>query len=172
MNEFDIIFDSKNINFVKITESLINDYLQMVNDTNVSKYISLKSRIFTYQDEINWIKEKKENNIVIFSMIEKSTNEFIGNIEILDIENNICEFAICITPKKQGKHYATESIERFIEYCLNELKLDGIELSVYSHNQKAISCYKKLGFLEYKRDKNVGKFEGKVIDDIYMRLKN
>lgn len=168
--QFEIVFDSKNIYFVKITEDLINDYLQMVNDRDVSKNISLKDRFFTLEDEMNWIKKKNENNAIIFSMIEKSTNEFIGNIEIMSIENNIGELAICITSKKQGKHFGTEAINRFIEYCLNDLRLEGLELSVYSHNQKAINCYCKIGFVEYKRDKNVGVYENLSIDDIYMRL--
>ena len=69
----------------------------------------------------------------------------------------------------QNKHYGRESIIRFIEYCLEKLKLDNLELSVYSSNEKAINLYKKLGFVEYKRDKNVGNCNGIFIDDIYMK---
>lgn len=172
MEKFNVVFDSKNINFVKVTKYLIDDYLKMVNNPDVSKYISLKQRFFTYDDELKRIKEKLESNSIIFSMIEKSTNEFVGNLEIMNIENNIAEFAICITPEKQGKKYGKESIKRFVEYCFEEIKLDGVELSVYSHNQKAINCYKKLGFAQYKIENNVGKYNGLSIDDIYMKLDN
>ena len=90
----------------------------------------------------------------------------------MKIENGIGEIAICITNDKQGKHYGSESIERFIKYCFEELKLVGIELSVYSHNERAINCYKKLGFVTYRVDKNIGTYDGMSIDDIYMRLEN
>ena len=112
---------------------------------------------------------KITNNSVIFSMIEKNTNKFIGNIELLEINNNIGDLAICITPTMQNKHYGGEAITRFISYCLEELKLDNIELSVYSHNEKAINLYKKLGFVEYKRDTNIGTVNEQYVDDIYMK---
>ena len=119
---------------------------------------------------MKWIENKLNNDNIVFSMIEKGTNKFIGNIELLEISNKIGELAICITPSMQNKHYGSESILRFIKYCFEELELENIELSVYSHNDKAISLYKKLGFVEYRRDENVGIFNNKNIDDIYMRL--
>ena len=41
----------------------------MVNNHEVSKFISLKNRSFTYEDEIKWVENKLNNNNVIFSMI-------------------------------------------------------------------------------------------------------
>ena len=166
------VFESKNICFININKNLVNDYLEMVNNPEVSKYISLKNRIFTYDDELKWIENKLLNKKKVFSMIEKNSNKFIGNIELLEVNNNIGELAICITQTMQNKHYGSESIIRFIKYCLEELRLDNIELSVYSHNEKAINLYKKLGFVEYKRDVNVGIYNGQIIDDIYMKYVN
>lgn len=68
-----IIFESNNIYFVKVSLDLIDDYLKMVNNHEVSKFISLKSRSFTYEDEIKWVENKLNNNNVVFSMIEKDT---------------------------------------------------------------------------------------------------
>ena len=110
------------------------------------------------------------NKKIAFSMVEKGSNKFIGNIELLEINNKFGELAICITPSMQNKHYGSESIIRFIKYCFEELELENIELSVYSHNEKAINLYKKLGFVEYKRDTNIGIYNNKNIDDIYMKL--
>ena len=165
-----IIFESDNIYFVKINKDLIDDYLKMVNNPEVSKFISLKNRSFTYDEEIKWIEDKLNNKKIVFSMVEKGSNKFIGNIELLEIKNKLGEFAICITPSMQNKHYGSESIIRFIKYCFEELELENIELSVYSHNEKAINLYKKLGFVEYKRDVNIGIYNNKNIDDIYMKL--
>ena len=162
-------FESSNIYYTTINKQLINDYLEMVNSQEVSKYISLKNRIFTYDDELEWIKNKLLNNSLIFSMIEKESNRFIGNIELMEINNNIGELAICITPTMQNKHYGHEAIERFIKYCFEELGLNNVELSVYSHNKKAINLYEKLGFVEYRREINIGTYNGQSIDDIYMK---
>ena len=163
MNEYNIVFESDNIIYIKVSERLINDYLNMINDYNVSKMISKNNRICTYEEELNWVNEKLLENAYVFSMIEKSTGEYIGNIEIMNINNNIGEIGIAITSNKQNKHYGTESMKRIIEYGYNELKLDGFELNVYTTNPRAIHCYKKVGFV------NTG--PGKTKDDIHMILK-
>ncbi len=143
-----IIFESERIKFIKVTNNLLNDYLLMVNNDEVQKCISHKKKHFNEEQELNWIKEKLENNHFIFSMIEKDTNEYIGNIELVHIIEKTGEIGICITPDKQSKHYGREAIEAFINYAKKELKLDNIELYVFDFNQKAINCYKKAGFEE------------------------
>ena len=80
-------------------------------------------------------------------MIEKETNEFIGNIEIMEINNNIGEIGIAITQKKQNNHFGQEAIKRLIKYAFNDLNLDGLELNVYNFNARGINCYEKVGFV-------------------------
>ena len=163
MENYNIIFESENIYYIKITELLVNDYLKMVNDPNVQKGISHKLKQYTYEQELQWVKDRLSKDACIFSMIEKSTCEYIGNIEILHINNNIGEIGICITADKQDRHYGTEAMKRIIEYGYNDLKLDGFELNVYATNPRAIRCYEKVGFV------NAG--VGKTDEDIYMILK-
>ena len=146
--KYEIIFESERINFIKIREELVNDYLNMVNDIEVQRYIGHNRNKFDLDGELKWIKSKLEENAIIFSMIEKETNEFIGNIEILEIKNNIGELGIAITPKKQNNHFGQEAIKRFIEYSFNNLGLDGLELDVYDFNLRGIKCYEKTGFIK------------------------
>ena len=80
-----IVFESDNIYFININKELINDYLEMVNNPEVSKCIYLKKRILTYDDELKWIENKLSNDKPVFSMIEKTSNKFIGNIELMEI---------------------------------------------------------------------------------------
>lgn len=141
------VLESENINYVKVSQELIDDYLKMVNDVEIQKLINDNPYTFSYEEELTWIKLKKEDNDIFFSMIEKSTNEYIGNIEIMKIENNIGELGICITREKQNKHYGRESIKRILKYCYEELKLDGVDLKVHKDNLRAITCYKRVGFI-------------------------
>ena len=146
MEKYELIFESKNIKYVRLSEDLINDYLIMVNDKEVASKISKKTRVFTYEEEQKWVREKLEENANCFSMIEKSTGEYIGNIEILKINNDIGELGIIITPKKQNKHYGTEAMKAIIDYGYKQLNLKGFELNVYSTNHNAIHCYENVGF--------------------------
>ena len=63
MDKYEIIFESENILYVKINENLINDYLIMVNDPEVQKGISRKAKIYTYEQELEWVKEKLNENV-------------------------------------------------------------------------------------------------------------
>ena len=159
----EIVFESERIKFVKVSDSLAQDYLDMVNDIEVQKYISHARRTYTFDGEIKWIKEKLDTNAYVYSMIEKSTNEFIGNIEIMNIKDNIGEMGIAITRKKQNNHFGQEAIKRFIEYSFNDLNLDGLELNVYDFNPRGIKCYEKVGFVK------VG--PGNTEEDIHMIIR-
>ena len=160
---YEVIFESDRINFVRVSKELVQDYLDMVNDVEVQKFISHNRRVYSLDGELEWIKSKLDNNAIIFSMIEKKTNEFIGNIEIMEINNNIGEVGIAITPKKQNKHFGQEAMKRLIDYAFNELNLDGLELNVYDFNPRGIKCYEKVGF--------VIDGEGKAKGELHMLLK-
>ena len=161
--KYEIVFESDRIYFVKLSKKLVYNYLEMANDFEVQKYISHKVKKYELDAELEWIKSKLETNAIIFSMIEKETNDFIGNIEIMEINNNIGEIGIAITSKKQDNHFGQESIKRLIEYAFNELKLDGLELNVYNFNQKGIKCYEKTVFAIDG--------QGKTKEDIHMTIK-
>lgn len=156
------IFYSENINFVKISEDLINDYLEMVNDIEgVARYIGKTTRIYSYEKELAFVRRKLEEHAAIFSMIEKSSGDFIGNIEFMNVDNGSGELGVAITAKKQNMHYGTEAIKRMIEYGFHNLGLKRIVLKVYPDNERAIHVYEKCGFVQYD-----------VADgDIYMEIK-
>ena len=162
MEKYKIIFESENIYYIQMSESLMNDYLKMYNDQEVQK--NLFKKIYTYEQIQNWLKKRLlDKTTCIFSMIEKETNEFIGNIEIMEIKNNIGEIGISIIPKKQNKRFGQEAIKRLIDYSFVNLNLDGLDLNVYNFNSRGIKCYEKIGFVK----DGIGKTE----EDIHMSFK-
>ena len=163
MKDLKKVFESERIYFVEVSEDLIDDYMKMINDDSVRILISREMGPATYDDELKWVRDKLDNHLPCFSMIEKGTDEFIGNIEIMDIKDNIGELGIAITKDKQDRHYGTESIKAIIDYGYNVLKLQRIELNVYDYNERAIHCYENIGFVQ------VGKAKDK--NDIHMVLK-
>ncbi len=148
MEKYERIFESENIDYINLNKSLIEDYLEMVNHPEVANKISHNPRTYTYEEELAWVNENLEKKKLIFSMIEKKTGEYIGNVEIMHIKNNIGEIGISITPKKQSKSFGTEAMKAIIKYGQEEIGLDGFELNVYKTNKKAIHCYEKVGFVQ------------------------
>lgn len=145
--EKNIVFESDNLYYVNVCEELINDYLIMVNDKEVQKGISHKIKNYTYEQELEWVNEKLNTKAPIFSMIEKETGNYVGNVEIMHVIDDIGEIGISITPNKQNKHYGQEAMKAIINYALNVMNLENVELNVYKTNPRAIRCYEKVGFI-------------------------
>ena len=146
------IFESDRISFVEVSELLVKDYLVMVNDyENVNRFIGARHGTYTEEQEIGWVHSKLEEKAQVFSMIEKESGQFIGNIELMDANDSEGEFGIAITAAKQDMGYGTEAIPALISYGLETLGLKRIFLRTRVFNARAIHVYEKCGFKEYKR---------------------
>jgi len=144
------VFESENILYVKASEKLVNDYLEMINDIeNVAQYIGSRREPYSYEDEVKFVRTKLEENAPMFSMIESKRGEFIGNIEFMDIKDRTGELGIAITAKKQNMNYGTEAIKRMLEYGFDTMGLKRIILKVYPNNERAIHVYEECGFVKY-----------------------
>ena len=155
------VFESSRISFVEVSEQLVNDYLTMVNDyENVNRFIGGKHKTITPEQEIKWVYEKLEEKALVYSMIEKKSGEFIGNIELMDANNSVGELGIAITASKQNTGYGTEAVLAITEYGTRQLGLKRIFLRTIPQNNRAIHVYQKCGFKEYDRTE----------DHIYMEL--
>ncbi len=147
------VFESERIIYVRPSFDLVPDYLEMVNDIeNVAKYIGERRTACTEAEEIDYIKDKMDKDATMFSMIEKSTGKFIGNIEFFGRKDDEAEWGIVITASMHEKGFGTEALKRSVEYGFEELKLNRIYLGVYVDNPRAIHVYEKCGFKEYDRN--------------------
>ena len=146
-------FESERIIYTRPSFDLIPDYLEMVNDIeNVARFIGERRELLSEDDEREYIKDKMDHDATMFSMIEKNTGKFIGNIEFFNRKGDEAEWGIVITASMQNKGYGREALKRSIDYGFNELALDRIYLSVYVNNPRAVHVYEQCGFKEFKRD--------------------
>ena len=121
---------------------MLNDY------ENVGKYIS-KDNITTLEEELEWIDKKKKEKSTMYTMVDKSTNKFIGTIGINSTTN---ELGISISKDFQDKGYGTEAVNRITEYGFNILNLNRIFLKTNLSNSRAFHVYSKCGYKEFDRD--------------------
>ncbi len=146
------ILESKRIRFVAVSESLIGDYLAMVNDyEHVGRLIGIGNKVFSEEKERAWVRTKLEEQAAIFSMIDKESGCFIGNIEYVDIHDGTGELGISITAAMQDRGFGTEAIRTMVRYGTETLGLQRIVLKVYPFNERAIHVYESCGFQEYDR---------------------
>ena len=148
----DKVFESENIIYVRPSFDLVPDYLEMVNDIeNVAKFIGDRREPLTEEQEIDYIKDKMDNKATMFSMLEKTTGKFIGNVEFFNRVFEEAEWGIVITASMQNKGYGKEALKRSVQYGFNVLGLSRIYLGVYADNPRAIHVYESCGFKEYDR---------------------
>lgn len=57
-----------------------------------------------------------------------------------------------------------------VKYGFEYLNLNNIMLKVYSFNERAIKCYKKVGFKEFGRRHKTIPIKNVWYDDIYMEI--
>lgn len=158
------VFETENIKFIELTELLVQDYLEMINDINVARLLG-RTKTVTEEGELNWIRMNLENKAPVFSMIEKCSGKFIGNIELMDVHDEEAELGITITASMQDKGYGTESVPAIVDYGMKELNLKRIFLRVFPDNLRAIHVYEKCGFREYGRTDEDVLMEIMITDD-------
>ena len=155
------VFTSDNILFVRVTEALVPDYLAMVNDwERVGRLIGSRREPFTEQQERRWVQKKLAAGAPLFSMLERDTGAFIGNIELMDIADGAGELGIAVTAAMQDKGYGTEAVSTMVRYGMDTLGLHRVFLKVFPDNARAIHVYEKCGFREYDRTE----------DDVFMEI--
>ena len=145
------LFCSDRIRFVQVSTDLVKDYLLMINDKDVTKYIRRRTEPLTKEDEIRWVGEKLAKNDCVFSMIEKKSGEFIGNVELMERTEEEKELGIIITAKKQNAGFGKEAVTALTQFGFDRFGLKRIVLQVNPENARAIHVYLSCGFREYDR---------------------
>lgn len=95
-------------------------------------------------------------NYIMYT-VENLKKEFLGIVKFkLDMELNLAEISLYLSPKIRGKGYST----KILEVAIEEVKERCFELQyivgyILEENQNSINCFKKLGFVfEEKSDCN------------------
>lgn len=103
---------------------------------------------------INYVNEQyQRNNIGRFATILKESGEFIGwtGIKFVDdhTENgntNFFDYGYRLDERFWNKGYATEATEFWLNYGLNELKVDNLNAYTHSENGASNQVLKKVGY--------------------------
>ena len=142
-------------------EDLNENYLRWLNDPQVNRY--MESGIFPYTKtelERFYGQSVGSQNQVILAIIDKQTNQHIGNVKLGPINwiHRKATFGILIGDKQfWGKGIGSEATRLMVEYGFQRLNLRRIDLGVYAEHQAAVRIYEKLGF----------KVEGRFRQDLF-----
>ncbi len=154
-------FESARIRYVAVSEHLVKDYLEMINDIEgVGRFIGRRTEPVSEEKERAWVRKKREEKAALFSMLDRESGAFIGNVELMDVADGTGELGIAITAKQQDRGFGTEAVAAITRYGMEQLGLRRVFLKVYPDNARAIRVYEKCGFREYDR----------TAEDVYMEI--
>lgn len=126
-----------------ILESTMDEEIRYMTGTKPN--FSLE-QIKTHIDTIN-----NDSSRYDFAICLKGNDEMIGDLSILDINegNQNAGFRISMASiPLTGKGYGTEAIKIVLSFVFEQLKLNRLQLEVFSHNLRGIRAYEKIGFVK------------------------
>lgn len=114
----------------------------------------------------------KEKNLRKALSIINEKNVLIGFITYKESGycNRAYSIGITIGSKYWGRKYGQDAIKTLLEYLFEEQNAIRVELEVIKSNLRAISCYKRCGFVEEEIRKNKVYIEGRYVDTIIMGI--
>lgn len=157
-----------------VTEEDSKKWAIWFNDLEVT--IPLGDEAYTptsINNELSAINNILQNNAHLFSIVDIKTDELIGRCGLFSIDrtNRHAMFGIVIGEKSYwNKGYGQEATKLTLDYAFNLLNLNNIMLGVFSFNESAITCYKKVGFREIGKHRQARIIGGKKYDIILMDI--
>ena len=145
-------------------------YTKWINDIEVSENLGNYSQMVSLPMEQKFLEElsTKGHN---YAIVLNDGDELIGNISFMDIDNvNRSAMIGLFIGEKENRNngYGSEALSLLLDYGFKTLNLHNVMLSVHSDNDRAIACYKKVGFREVGRRREAKYKNGRYVDVVYM----
>lgn len=136
---------------------------RLCNEEKVKRYNSIPDDI---SSENKSIKLRKALSII------NEKNVLVGFITYKESNycSNVYSIGITIGSRYWDRGYGQDSIKTLNKYLFEELKAIRVELEVIKCNVRAISCYKKCGFVEEGIKRNKCYIDGEYLDTIIMGI--
>lgn len=114
---------------------------------------------------------KKQSHI--FDIVELHTDALIGRCMLFNVDqvNRHATLGIVIGEKDHwNQGYGQDAIRLLLDYAFNLLNLNSVMLGTFAFNQRAISCYEKVGFKEIGRRRQARIIGDKKFDAVLMDI--
>lgn len=133
--------------------------------------------VYTTKEEVKELLDKyigsyERDNYYRWAIIEKSSNICIGQIAIflVDDKNHFCEIEYCLGSKFHRKRYATESVNRILDYCFNDINVHKVQVCHKEMNMASQGVIKKCNFTYEGTLRDFFYMEGEYVSRLYYSM--
>lgn len=127
-------------------------YLSWLQDHQINRYLETRWSEQSLESIQSFVASKiKAESEYLFAIIEKETDQHIGNIKIgpVNSHHKYADVSYFIGEKScWGKGYATEAIRLITRFGFESLGLYKVQAGVYEKNIGSIKALKKVGFVQ------------------------
>ena len=165
--------DADNIYLSPVNIEDVDMYVKWFCDPNISDKMHSTKRLFNLENEKELLNKILLNGDYTFAIIRKNDDKLIGNCGLSNIDNidRTATVGIFIGDSdNQNKGYGSEALRVLLNYGFGVLNLNNIDLKVFDFNERAINCYKKVGFKEYGRRHKSYYVNNDYHDTIFMEI--
>lgn len=142
-------------------------------DEEIRYMTGTKARFSVGQIERHIERIQQDDTRFDFAICLNETDQFVGELSVFDIDldNQSAGFRIAMNAMQlTGKGYGTEAIELVLDFVFEELKLNRLQLEVYSHNERGLRAYEKNGFKREGVLREALYYQGAFSDEIIMAI--
>ena len=119
------------------------------------------------------IAEALRQHAHLFGIVDLASDELIGRCVLFQVDhvNRSAMMGIVIGEKGYwGQGYGREAIRLLLDYAFNLLNLNSIMLGTFSFNERALRCYRAVGFREIGRRRQARIVGDRRYDAVFMDI--
>jgi len=146
-----------------------------MNDRAVTRFLSARYPLSLAAEE-EWMRGRAVKMMSFedpFFAIETKEGRHIGNTNLFNVqaENRCAELGIMIGEHDcWSKGYGADALRVLLTFGFEEMNLHRIALNAFAFNERAIACYRKVGFVEEGRERERIFTEGAYHDLLCMSV--
>ncbi|MGD8823083.1 MAG: GNAT family protein [Anaerolineales bacterium] len=167
----------RGIRFRAIEHDDLPLFVKWFNDPEVLQGVSLFLPMAMWEEE-QWFealadRPPAERPLAIDILNDEDEWIHIGNLGLFAIDERVhmAEAGIAIGEKAYwDQGYGTRAMRLLLKHGFETLNLNRIALRVFAHNQRAIRCYEKVGFVHEGRLRQAHFHEGEYVDILWMSI--
>lgn len=147
-------------------------FTKWLNDFQTTDYIGRSAEMYTVEAERKYLEENSDKK-GSFCIVTLDNDTMIGTValEKFSFTDRTATMGIFIGDENyRNNGYGTEAIRLILEFGFKYLNLHSINLTVLACNERAIACYKKCGFKENGRYREIRFVNGRYEDIITMDI--
>jgi len=170
-----MLFESSRVKLRKMTKEDTELYHKWRNDVEVMHSTNPSLDVYPMEETKDFV-----DHVILgthagksYIMVEKGKESPIGIVSLINIDykNRNAECIIDIGEKEYwGKGYGSEGLKLLLDYAFYEMNLHRVYLKVFSFNDKAISLYNKIGFIQEGSSRQSLFRDGTWYDIIHMGI--